>query len=84
MPSLGIIAFTDSVADYCFVKYQKVLSGYDSRTPFPMDWSLVFLQECDQIAFIACKAYQNQSSLTFLPCGNLFIMSLAHTNWDAD
>ena len=84
MPSLGIIAFTDSIADYCFVKYQKVLSGDDSRMPFPTDWSLVFLQKCDWLAFIACEAYQNQSLLTFLPCSNLFITSLACTDWDAD
>jgi len=40
-------------------KFRQQLEGSDEHVPFPFDWDLTLLQECDQAVGIPVEAYHN-------------------------
>jgi len=55
---LGVY-LTEAIATYMQAKFRQMLQGLDDRTPFPSDWDLALLQECDQAVGILVEAYHN-------------------------
>jgi hypothetical protein len=57
---LGVIALTDSIANYCSNKFQQLIANDQSCISFPSGWSFHFLHECDQMVMVLYKAYNNR------------------------
>jgi len=49
---------TEAIAGYMQAKFRQ-LQGPDDHVPFPSDWDLTLLQECDQAVGILVEAYRN-------------------------
>ena len=55
---LGVY-LTEAIATYMQAKFRQMLHGSDVHTPFPADWDLTLLQECNQAVAILIEAYHN-------------------------
>src|SRR6266702_1996237 len=49
-------------------KFRQQLEGSDEHVPFPFDWDLTLLQECDQAVGIPVEAYHNTCCTINMSC----------------
>ena len=54
------IHLTEAIATYMQAKFRKEIKGSGDHVPFPSDWDLTLLQECDQAVGILVEAYHNR------------------------
>jgi hypothetical protein len=59
--SLPIVRLTDRVATYMNQKVRSILMEGDIHVPFPREWSLQLLIDCDLAATVIAEAFQNRS-----------------------
>ena len=57
--SLPIVRLMDQVATYMNHKFQAILRKEDVHVPFPQEWSLQLLIDCDLAATVIAEAFQN-------------------------
>jgi hypothetical protein len=50
---------TEAIAAYMQAEFRQQLRGSDGHVPFPSDWDLTLLQECQQAIGILMEAYHN-------------------------
>ncbi len=50
---------TEAIAGYMQAKFDQRLKDFANPVPFPLDWDLYLLQECDQAVGILVDAYRN-------------------------
>jgi hypothetical protein len=50
---------TEAIAGYMQAKFDQRLKDCANPVPFPLDWDLSLLQECDQAVGILVDAYRN-------------------------
>ena len=55
---------TEAIAGYMQAKFDHQLKGFETPVPFPSDWDLRLLQECDQAVGILVDAYRNPCMCT--------------------
>ena len=54
------IYLTEAIATYMQAKFHKEIKGSHDHVPFPSDWDLTLLQECDRVIGILVEAYHNR------------------------
>ena len=50
---------TEGITTYMQAKFNQQLKGFDTPVPFPLDWDIRLLQECNQAVGILVEAYRN-------------------------
>lgn len=88
-PSDFAFDLTEEVASYMRAKFLQGLKSQDNHVPFPTDWDVTLLQECDQAVGILLQAYHNAcEGLLFGPFLNNSVLTwvnfLDQTKWSAD
>ena len=54
------LQLTEAIAAYMQAKFRQEIKGPGDHVPFPSDWDLTLLQECDQAIGILGEAYHNR------------------------
>jgi hypothetical protein len=58
--SLPILRLTERVATYMTTKFGAIVGKENVSVPFPKDWSLQLLIDCDLAATVIAEAYGNR------------------------
>jgi len=68
-PSLPILRLTDRVATYMNRKFMAIINKEERHVPFPNEWSIQLLIDCDLATNVIFEAFQNRSIIIILLVG---------------
>ena len=54
------VYLTETIATYMQAKFRQEIKGSRDHVPFPSEWDLTLLQECDRVIGILVEAYHNR------------------------
>jgi len=66
--SLPILRLTERVATYMTTKLWAIVRREDISIPFPKEWSLQLLIDCDLAATVIAEAFENRGERHILSC----------------